>query len=278
MSLQEESRRVDSSLYDKQYFEATDGARYFFEGKVAPKFLRAVRISGLKAGDKVLDVGCGRGDLVFALARFGADVAGLDYSKDALEIARQAIVRLPPEIQCKIDLMNGDAAQLDFPDGTFDYVFMMDIVEHLYPEQLRQCFNECGRVLKNGGSLVVHTSPNRWYNDVGYPFWERPVNKILNRLFGQNLLDRPIRTDMDHAVHINEQTVVSLKKYLDEAGFCSKIWLGNEYILPARKDSVVMQALEVFRQTVCHLFPVSLVPPLIYIFSNNIWALGKKTS
>jgi len=54
---------VDFELYNKAYFEQTDGANYFFKGEVAPKFLKAVKAGALSEGQQVLDVGCGRGDL-----------------------------------------------------------------------------------------------------------------------------------------------------------------------------------------------------------------------
>lgn len=272
-----QSQSVDSRLYDKDYFEATDGAGYFFAGRAAPKFLKAIQICGIKPGDNVLDIGCGRGDLTLALAARGARVTGVDYSASAIEIAKQAVARLLPESRKNVKILRSDAACLGFADQTFDHVFMMDIAEHLYPGQLQACFRECRRTLKDGGKLIVHTSPNRWYNDAGYPLWERPVNKILNAWFKQNLLVRPIRCEMDLKVHVNEQTVVSLKKYFAEAGFNPKIWLGNEYVLPVKKDSAIMQVLEICRQIVCHAFPLSLIPPLNYIFSNNIWAVGQKT-
>ncbi|MBT3921914.1 MAG: class I SAM-dependent methyltransferase [Nitrospina sp.] len=271
-----EIQGVDSKLYDKKYFESIDGAHYFSEDKTAPKFIYAVNTSGVTSGDSVLDIGCGRGDLMMALAQKGADVTGIDYSHEALDIAQKAIARQSAKWKDKIKVLHSNATALNFPDQTFDYVFMTDIVEHLYPLELKKCFEECKRVLNPRGRLIVHTAPNRWYNDFGYPFWEQPINKILNRLFRQNLLTRPIRTEQDYKVHINEQTILSLKKYLVETGFDSKIWLGSEYITPSKKDSSFTQFLEIFRQVLCHAYPLSLLPPLKYIFCNDIWAIAKK--
>ena len=140
-------------------------------------------------------------------------------------------------------------------------MFLLDIAEHLYPEQLLRCFLECHRILKDEGALIIHTSPNRWYNDFGYPLWEQPINKILNRIFKQNLLTRPIRNETDLKVHVNEQTIPSLKKVLKEAGFHSKVWLGYEYVFPLKKSSKFEQVLEIGRQVVCHGFPFSMIPP-----------------
>jgi len=271
-----ETAGVDSKLYDKEYFEAIDGAQYFAAGKTAPKFIYAVKTSGITKVDKALDIGCGRGDLMMALAQAGANVTGIDYSQDALEIARKVIAKQPEEWKNRIKVLHSNATALKFPDQSFDYIFMTDLVEHLYPAELQKCFDECKRVLKSNGKLIVHTAPNRWYNDFGYPIWEQPVNKTLNKLFGQKLLTRPIRTELDLNVHINEQTILSLKKYLVETGFKSKIWLGSEYVRPTKKETPGMQLLEIFRQIFCHAYPLSLISPLKYIFCNDIWAIAKK--
>ena len=271
-----EIQGVDSQLYNKEYFKSIDGAQYFSEDRTAPKFIYAIKISGLSQGDSALDIGCGRGDLMMALAERGADVTGIDYSKDALEIAQKAIDKRPVEKKNKLKVLHSNATGLNFSDQTFDYIFMTDIVEHLYPSELQRCFKECKRVLKPKGKLVIHTAPNRWYNDFGYPLWEQPVNKILNRLFRQKLLTRPIRTEIDRKVHINEQTIVSLKQYMQKAGFNSKIWLGSEYVVPVKKQSPSIQLLEIFRQVLCHAYPLSLLPPLSFIFCNDIWAIAKK--
>jgi cyclopropane fatty-acyl-phospholipid synthase-like methyltransferase len=271
-----ETQGVDSKLYNKEYFESIDGAHYFAEDKTAPKFIYAVNISGLTKGNSALDIGCGRGDLMMALAKKGAEVTGIDYSTDALAIAQKAIDKQPAEIKNKLQVLHSNATSLNFLNQTFDYIFMTDLVEHLYPHELKQCFEECKRVLKPKGKLIVHTAPNRWYNDFGYPLWEQPINKILNLLFGQKLLTRPIRTEIDFKVHINEQTIISLKKHLAQTGFNSKTWLGMEYVVPAKKDSTRMQLLEISRQILCHAYPLSLLPPLKFIFCNDIWAIAKK--
>jgi len=60
---------------------------------------------GLKAGDKVLDVACGTGNLAIPAARTGADVTGLDIAPNLLEQARQ---RAASE-GLKIEFVEGDA-------------------------------------------------------------------------------------------------------------------------------------------------------------------------
>ena len=271
-----QKKPVDSKVYDKSYFEQTDGALFFFENKTAPKFNSAIKKCNLSPGDRALDIGCGRGDLVIALAKHQANAVGLDYSEEALSIAHETVSDLSEELQNRIFLINSDATKLAFPKRSFDFVFLMDIAEHLSSEQLLRCFQESHRILKENGKLIVHTSPNRWYNDFGYPFWEQPINKVLNLIFKQELLTRPIRNEIDLKVHINEQTILSLKKSLEISGFHPKVWLGHEYIFPVKKSSIIEQVLEIGRQVICHGFPFSMVPPLNFLFCNNIWAICKK--
>jgi SAM-dependent methyltransferase len=183
---------------------------------------------------------------------------------------------LPDNITSFFSVHQASGDTLPFKKCTFDKIFFMDVAEHLSHSDLLQCLKECKRTLKEDGELIIHTSPNRWYNDFGYPFWEQPINKILNLVFRQNLLAREIRNETDLKVHINEQTILSLKNYLKKAGFQTKIWLGNEYTKPVAKNSLRQRISEFARQTVCHLYPFSLIFPLNLLFSNNIWAVAKK--
>ncbi len=266
----------DSKHYSKEYFLSTEGIDYFKKGLISPKFKQAVNMAKLKAGMKILDIGCGRGDIVLASAKKNIYSYGIDYAHDAIEINKAAKQSLPDNITSFFSVHQASGDTLPFKKCTFDKIFFMDVAEHLSHSDLLQCLKECKRTLKEDGELIIHTSPNRWYNDFGYPFWEQPINKILNLVFRQNLLAREIRNETDLKVHINEQTILSIKNYLKKAGFQPKIWLGNEYTKPIAKNSFKQRILEFVRQTVCHLYPFSLIFPLNLLFSNNIWAVAKK--
>ena len=266
----------DSKLYSKECFLSTEGIDYFKKGLLSPKFEQAINMAKLKAGMKILDVGAGRGDIVLACAKKNIYSYGIDYAHDAVEIAKATKKSLPDHLEYFFSAHRASADALPFCEKTFDKIFFLDIAEHLTPHDLLLCLRECWRTLKDEGELIIHTSPNRWYNDFSYPLWEQPINRILNRLFKQNLLTREIRNETDLNVHVNEQTIFSLKNYLKKSGFQSKVWLGNEYTRPAKKNSMKEQILEFARQVVCHFYPFSLVSPLNLLFSNNIWAIAKK--
>jgi demethylmenaquinone methyltransferase/2-methoxy-6-polyprenyl-1,4-benzoquinol methylase len=102
---------------------------------------------------RVLDLGCGTGDLTIAIARLAGEVeiVGLDYSQPMLEIARRKAKGL------KVAFVNGDAANLAFPDNYFDCVGISFAFRNLtYRNPLTQrALSEVLRVLKPGGRFVI---------------------------------------------------------------------------------------------------------------------------
>jgi SAM-dependent methyltransferase len=84
--------------------------------------------AGVRAGDRVLDVGCGLGTLSAAAAARGATVVGADLAAGMLAEAR----RRHPEVEFVL----ADAEALPFPDGAFDVALGAFIVNHLpHPER-----------------------------------------------------------------------------------------------------------------------------------------------
>lgn len=105
---------------------------------------------------KVLDVGCGPGDLVVNLARKNINIVGIDMSEDDIEIARLKSLKynLKSDI-CQVQ--NG--AKIPYPDESFDVVTCIEVLEHTgkyYIDVLKEIF----RVLKKKGVLYL-TIPNK---------------------------------------------------------------------------------------------------------------------
>jgi SAM-dependent methyltransferase len=113
----------------------------------------------LKAGDLVLDLGCGAGRHAFEAFRRGARVVALDYSaaelKDvkamfgALQEAEAATLPASSWGGCA----NGDATRLPFPDAVFDHVIAAEVLEHIPDDEA--AMSELARVLKPGGTMAV---------------------------------------------------------------------------------------------------------------------------
>ncbi len=110
----------------------------------------------LRAGDQVLDLGCGGGAHSFVAAEHVKAVKGIDHSSRNLEIAK----RLASEKKLtNVQFAEGDLEKpLDEKDQTYDVVIALDILEHLHNRE--QFLNEAARVLKPAGRLVV-AIPNR---------------------------------------------------------------------------------------------------------------------
>lgn len=117
---------------------------------------------GLRAGERVLDMGCGAGRHAFEMYRRGADVIALDMDADELAGVGEifAAMREQGEVPAgaEADTKQGDALDLPFPDGEFDRVVAAEVLEHI-PEDVR-AIRELVRVLRPGGSMAV-TVP-RW--------------------------------------------------------------------------------------------------------------------
>lgn len=96
----------------------------------------------LKAGDKILDVGCGKGYLLYDFTKVvpGIDVTGLDISPYAIANAKEEI---------KDRIRPGNATALPFPDKSFDLVFSLTTLHNLHNYDLDKALREVERVGRN---------------------------------------------------------------------------------------------------------------------------------
>ena len=106
-----------------------------------------IRHYGLKPGDRVLDIGCGKGFLLADLAAAlpGLEVRGLDISAYAVEQAREEVRDL---LDC------GTATALPYPDAHFDLVLSLNTLHYLYIDGFVAAIRELERV-KRGDSYIV---------------------------------------------------------------------------------------------------------------------------
>lgn len=121
--------------------------------------------------NRVLEIGCGRGFYVNALAEFPQvkRVDGIEIEPTYLAQAKQAIRSK------KVHLLEASAYALPYSDQSFDMVLLTEVLEHLTDE--KQALREIKRVLKPGGWLVI-TVPS-----ADYPFLWDPLNWLLTHLF-----------------------------------------------------------------------------------------------
>jgi protein-L-isoaspartate(D-aspartate) O-methyltransferase len=96
---------------------------------------------GLKAGDKILDVGCGKGFLLFDFTKVvpGIEVYGIDVSDYAIANAKEEV---------KDRLRVGNATRLPWPDRHFDLVYSLNTLHNLHCYDLEPALREMERVGK----------------------------------------------------------------------------------------------------------------------------------
>lgn len=106
-----------------------------------------VRFLDAVSNGQLLDVGCGSGDWLLAMRERGWQVTGVDFDAGAVAVGRQRGLR----VRC------GPLEDQRFPDESFDAITLNHVIEHV-PDPVRT-LQECARVLRRGGRLVVST-PN----------------------------------------------------------------------------------------------------------------------
>lgn len=126
----------------------------FLRGKERQFRDRLLNLAEIRAGDSVLDIGCGTGSLAIAakqrLGPAGA-VEGIDRSPAMIARSKKKAKRRAVEVS----FGTGVAEALPFPDGRFDVTFSTLMLHHL-PEPIRPDFaREMRRVLKPGGRALV---------------------------------------------------------------------------------------------------------------------------
>ena len=112
--------------------------------------------------ESILEIGCGSGDLTYALVDLAEKVVAIEISAEDIALARnrRKLWPLSEEQIRKIEFLQMSGVQLDFPDETFDWAISTSVVEHLHPEEVISHLREVRRVLKVGGKYLMWC-PNR---------------------------------------------------------------------------------------------------------------------
>ena len=202
-----------ADLYDESYYSGMRGADALYR-----QFVDLAGEFGALGEKRVLDVGCGRGELLTQLAEAGArNVFGMDFSAAAVQ---QAQAQLAPLL--------GEAAESHVREGsitdaglyepaTFDIAFMTDVVEHLPDADLHAGLVNVASWLKPGGGLIVHTFPT---------LGPHRIYRLLLRITGKT----EALATLD-AIHCNVQTRASMHAALKRAGFSvDRIFLRNDLV------------------------------------------------
>lgn len=147
----------------------------------------------LQPGDRILDAGCGMGDL---LLRFPShERVGVDISWDYLEIGWQR----------KLDVRQFEIEKMPWR-SEFDMVICTDVLEHVF--DLNAVVRRLLRVLRKGGILIARTPNEEALSITTDPyefvhvrrFDQATMYLLFHKIFGCQVLETPINGDVLHAV------------------------------------------------------------------------------
>jgi cyclopropane-fatty-acyl-phospholipid synthase len=122
---------------------------------------------GLKAGDRILDIGCGWGSFAkFAAEKYGASVVGITVSVEQAALARERCKGLPIEIRVQ------DYREVN---EQFDHIISLGMFEHVGVKNYRTYFEMANRCLKDGGLFLLHTIGSDFSAATGDPWMEKYI-------------------------------------------------------------------------------------------------------
>jgi len=277
----EAARGVPAELYDRRYYlENMEGGELFLAThgrEVTPRHVKLLQIAGIRPGERVLDVGCGRGELVCQAVLAGAAARGIDYSADAIALCREARETYTEAERARMAFEQVDANAPLGEENAYDVVFFVDVAEHLYPEELHRALLSIRRVLRPGGRLILHTAPNVWFYRYAYPVIRRlfPLIRRLSPALvalartkpnwqGDTLPENPEDgQEYNLRVHVNEQSPPSLREALRAAGFRPRL-----HMVPFTR--------QVRGPVLSLVYGVLSLPPLSAVLCAEIVAVARK--
>lgn len=114
-----------STAYDEQYYDAQDGTYggYEYDGRYADAAQKLVDEFDLKPGDKVLEIGCAKGFILYEFQQLGMNATGIEVSEYAIHNAH-------PDV--KYNIMLWANPKLPYMDDTFDFVLCKEALPHVY--------------------------------------------------------------------------------------------------------------------------------------------------
>ena len=154
--------------YGKDYW---DGDRkygyggYKYDGRQRPVAEAMVKHYGIKQGHKILDVGCGKGYLLYEFTQVvpGVEVTGIDISAYGIEHAKEEVKPL---------LQMGNAVTLPFDDDTFDFVVSVTTLHNLYNYELHRAVKEIERVGKGTRKHIAVESYRNEREKANLLYWQ----------------------------------------------------------------------------------------------------------
>lgn len=181
--------KIDASYYDKDYRQGLRAKEGILS--TLKNLYRAFWIKLILNPKNCLDVGCGRGKLVYFLRKLGVEAFGIEISQKALE---EADKEMQPYLR------QGVVTNIPFPDSYFDVVVSYGLLEHLERAKLRSAVDETVRVSRKWILHKVFTTENS-------------VRKLTDK------------KDISHLSILSKQYWLNMFKYIEEVQVVRKFYL-----------------------------------------------------
>ncbi len=209
------------ALYDQKYEdERWEPLRLRPDAVTTNRLDDVVRLLRGKGG-RLLEVGCGSGRLLVALAEQFVRLDGFDLSRRRVELGTRVIAERYPHLVDKVRLSVGNGDEpFPYPDAAFDVVIACAVIEHCV--NVFSVMDELARVTRPGGHLVV-TVPNISY-----------LKHVVDLLRGRLPLTGSPTRDVAYwrvhgwdGQHLHYFTRQSLGDLLRHCGFEPEVWTGD---------------------------------------------------
>lgn len=143
------------SFWEDEFYQ--EGGRYYERNfglyrTPHPDLSRFIQAIRQNQGQRILDLGCGSGRHVIALAKEGFEVFGIDTSERAIQMTQQWL----DEENLQADLRTGDIfTTLPYPDDHFDGVISTKALNHAHATQIKDAIRELHRICRSGAVLLI---------------------------------------------------------------------------------------------------------------------------
>lgn len=203
----------------------------------------SVIVPYIKKG-KILDVGCGSGQLLAWLKKHGWEVYGAEISPKAVKEANNR----------GLNVFNGELIDAKFPENFFDTVVVNQVLEHTYDPM--GLLKEINRILKQKGLLIV-----------GVPNIESYESKVFGEYW----------SPLDVPRHLYHFSMSSLESMLQKKGFAIERIIGKTFFIPHsnRQSLNYLKEKEYKSKLLLCFFKVYLWKHIRYIFSKPKYLFGE---
>tara|TARA_B100001167_G_scaffold188450_2_gene151822 strand:- start:362 stop:1021 length:660 start_codon:yes stop_codon:yes gene_type:complete len=171
-----EEDRIIARRFDKEFF---DGDRkngyggYYYNSKFWTEVVKDLNnFYKLKNGSKILDIGCGKGFMLFDFMKLNPN-----FVLEGIDISDYAITNAVPEV--KKFLKIGDAKSLPYEDNSFDLVISINTTHNLEINQCKKALSEMERVSRKDKYLIVDAYSNEIEKDRIFA-WNLTAKTILS--------------------------------------------------------------------------------------------------